>query len=305
MWPIFSKLLRPVSDRNAAPSDCTQLLGADEIALFTQIGLSSDELHEIIKCGSLEPHFTYTRYRKPKSSGGWREIAEPNPQLKNIQRLIARKHLEAERPHPAAVAYQTGKSTADHARPHAGASVVVTADVRDFFPSTRAERVEEWWRERVGDGSARLLALLTTDRGALPQGAPTSPALSNLVNVELDERLARHAAGAGARYTRYCDDLAFSWPHGFSPPSDFERAVRAALREFGYALRLRKGWCVYELGDEPEVTGVVLTRGGGVRLPERVRRVMRTLARSTNPRDVQRLDGYRAYAAMVTGRRPK
>src|SRR5262249_4908244 len=156
------------------------------------------------------------------------------------QHEVLARHLAAE-PHPAAVAYRKGKSTADHVWAHAGAAVLVTADVCDFFPSTRADRVEDWWHGRVDADRARLLTLLTTDRGSRPRGAPTSPARSTLVNHELDERLTLRAAAAGARYTRYCDDLAFSWVHEPGPPSDFADAVRATLHEFGYALHPEKG----------------------------------------------------------------
>ncbi len=303
MWQIFEPLWRTLSGGCAAPTPDDMPPGdAGGAALVAQLGLTAEEARDIVRTGSLEPHFTYRRYRKPKRSGGWREIAEPDPRLKRVQRQIIAHYLATEYVHPAAVAYQSGKSTANHVRPHAGSAVIVTADVRDFFPSTRAARVEAWWRERVEGEAARLLALLTTDRGALPQGAPTSPALSNLVNVGLDERLSRWATSAGAKYTRYCDDLAFSWPRGSGPRSDFERGVRAALHEFGYALHPNKGWAVYEAADEPEVTGAVLTRSGRVALPERVRQVMRKLARSADPRDAERLEGYRGYAAMLTGR---
>src|SRR5262249_28691608 len=146
------------------------------------------------------------------------------------------------------------------------------------------------------------LTRLTTLRGGLPQGAPTSPGLSNFINVELDALLARRAEAAGARYTRYCDDLAFSWPNGYGPPSDFERNVRTTLHQFGYALHPEKGWWVHQRRDEPEITGMILTRHGRVRLPERLRQEMQTLARSKEARDLQRLEGYRGYAAMVTHR---
>src|SRR5262249_32356894 len=188
----------------------------------------------------------------------------------------------------AAVAYQVGKSTADHVWVHAGAEVIVVADIQDFFPNTRAERVEAWWLERVDSDTARLFTLLTTDRGGLPQGAPTSPGLSNFVNRDLDERLAQRAASAGARYTRYCDDLAFSWPVGSGPRAGFEPAVRTTLHEFGYTLHPTKGWQVYDRLAEPEITGVILTRFGGVRLPDRLREVIRKLARSREPLDAQR-----------------
>lgn len=297
MWPIFRSLL---SARTPVPP-----LDGDAVKALGALRLDPAELRSLLGTDSLEPHFTYSRFRRPKASGGWREIAEPDPRLKLIQRQIVRQFLQAEAVHPAAVAYRPGLSTRDHVRPHAGAAVVVTADVQDFFPSTRTERVAEFWRARFDADAARALALLTTDSGGLPQGAPTSPALSNVVNVELDTRLALRASSAGAKYTRYCDDLAFSWPRGFGPPSDFERAVRAALHAFGYALHPRKGWSVYELADEPEVTGVVLTRWGGVRLPDRVRDVMRRLARSDDPRARARLEGYRGYAAMILGRRKR
>jgi hypothetical protein len=252
--------------------------------------------------GSLHPHFHYRRFTKPKKGGGLREIAEPDVKLKRVQREIVANHFGAEDPHPAAVAYCRKKSIADHVWPHAGAEVLVTADLEDFFPATHARRVEDWWRERVGGNPARLLTLLTTDRGGLPQGAPTSPGLSNFVNRELDEQLTRRADLAGARYTRYCDDMVFSWRWGDGPPADFEHAVRAALNEFGYTLHPRKGWRVCRRRDEPEVTGVILTRHGRVRLPDRMVRTMRTLRGSDDPHALERLAGYRAYAAMLRKR---
>src|SRR5262249_29394764 len=142
--------------------------------------------------------------------GGRREIVEPDVRLKRVQRAIIDRYFRDEQPHPAAVAYRKKKSIADHAWAHAGAEILITADVADFFPATAAGRVEDWWRERVGDGLARLLTLLTTYRGGLPQGAPTSPGLSNFLNRELDGRLAERAGAAGACYTRYCDDMVFS-----------------------------------------------------------------------------------------------
>jgi RNA-directed DNA polymerase len=75
------------------------------------------------------------------------------------------------------------------------------------------------------------------------------------------------------------------------------------LHEFGYELHADKGLRVHERSDEPEVTGLVLTRSGRVRLPDRLRHLMRLLARSRDGNDLERLAGYRGYAAMAT-RRP-
>ena len=306
MWSILAPLVRTLAAGRPVPpaGPAAYSFEADWAGLVAELGLPPYVLRDIVAAGTLEPHFRYRRFHKPKANGGRRELAEPDWRLKHLQHEVVARHLDAGQPHPAAVAYQRGKSTADHVWPHAGAAVVVTADVRDFFPSTRADRVEGWWRDRADDDTARLLTLLTTLDGGLPQGAPTSPALSNLVNVELDGRVAARAAAAGARYTRYCDDLAFSWPVGSGPPSGFERAVRAVLHEFGYELHPDKGWRVHERHDEPEVTGLVLTRTGRVRLPERLLEQMRTLQRSADGRALERLEGYRGYARMVT-RRPR
>jgi RNA-directed DNA polymerase len=305
VWSIFTPLRRTLSGERPAPAlgDTALSFDADWASWLARSGLPPTALRAVLATGSLHPHFSYRRFHKPKRDGGRRELAEPDPLLKRLQYEIAARHLTSEQAHPAAVAYQKGKSTANHVWAHAGAAIIVTADVRDFFPSTRADRVESWWRERVDSDTARLLTLLTTDRGGLPQGAPTSPALSNLVNVELDARLSARASAAGARYTRYCDDLAFSWPVGSGPLADFDRGVRAVLHEFGYTLHPEKGWLVFRRDDEPEVTGAILTRSGRVRLPERIRRVMRALAVSPDPRDAERLEGYRGYAAMMTKRR--
>jgi hypothetical protein len=278
-------------------------LEAGWVELLGQLGVPSRALQDIATTGSLHPHLAYRRYTRPKKQGGQRQIAEPTPLLKRVQHAIIVRYFLAEQAHPTAVAYQRGKSTADHAWAHAGAAVVVTADVRDFFPTTAAHRVEAWWRERADDDTARLLARLTTDRGGLPQGAPTSPGLSNFVNRELDARLARRAEEAGARYTRYCDDLAFSWRDRPAPSAEFERDVRATLHEFGYTLHPEKGWRGHGFRDEPEITGVILTRHGDVRLPDRLRQTMQSLSRSRDRRDARRLEGYRAYAAMIL-RRP-
>ncbi|MCI0704387.1 MAG: reverse transcriptase family protein [Planctomycetia bacterium] len=322
MWSIFAPLLRTLTGGRStfAPKARANTLSfeAEWAWLIAQLKLPPQTLRDVFVSGSLEPHFSYQRYFKPKQSGGKREIAEPDSRLKHLQHEIISRHFTTGLIHSATVAYQKGMSTADHVWAHAGAEVIVLADIQDFFPNTRVDRVETWWRSRVNTDTARLLTILTTDRGGLPQGAPTSPALSNLVNFELDTRLEQRATLAGASYTRYCDDLAFSWPRGAGPPSGFEPTVRAVLHEFGYALHptrqegvaggtrggfpLTKGWRIYDRLDEPEVTGAILTSSGGVRLPERLRLVMRELARSSDPRDLERLKGYMGYAAMLTSR---
>jgi hypothetical protein len=222
-------------------------------------------------------------------------LAEPEPALKALQHAIHETLLLGEPCHPAAQAFVRGHSIATHAATHVGAAIIITADIQDFFPTTRADRIEARWGHRFDQDTARLLTLLTTLEDGLPQGAPTSPLLSNLVNAELDERLAQRALRIGARYSRYCDDLAFSWPTYAEPPADWEAGVRSVLGEFGYRLHPTKGWRVWRASDEPIITGVVLSQDGTLRMPEAVRTAMRAVP----PHEAERLAGYRGYAAML------
>lgn len=300
----FAPLLRALTGGRYPPPDGTGPAappGEGWAELAAELGLPPGALREVA-AGGPRPHGLYRHFTRPKKGGGRREISEPCPALKRAQRAIIARYFAAEQPHPAAVAYQRNKSIAHHVWAHAGAELFIAADVEGFFPGTAPGRVEDWWRERAPDRLARLLTRLTTYRGGLPQGAPTSPALSNFLNREMDERLEARARAAGARYTRYCDDLLFSWRGGQAPPADFEAAVRGVLHAYGYALHPRKGWRAYHRRDEPTITGAVLTRRGGARLPDDLLRAMRSLSGSDDPRDADRLAGYRGYEAMVRKR---
>jgi len=276
-----------------------------EYALYMmayRLGLNRYPVYRLIEPGPLPPYYRYRHFTVPKKDGSPREIVEPGPNLKAAQRRILQLYLNNLKPHPAALGFRRKKSIADHARAHAGAARIITADIEDFFPNTSRQRIKSFWRQQgFSTLEVRLLTALTTYRGALPQGAPTSPPLSNLVNYELDAALDRRVKQSGGTYTRYADDMVFSWPDLANPPADFEQTVRALLREVGYSLHPRKGWHVWVRRDEPQVTGVVLKRDGNVDIPDSMRRIMRELARSDNPDDQARLAGYQGYESMIRG----
>jgi RNA-directed DNA polymerase len=190
-----------------------------------------------------------------------------------------------------------------HAWAHAGARTVITADIADFFPSTTRYRVRQYWRshrQTTHDAEVQLLTNLTTYRGSLPQGAPTSPSLSNLVNRELDNRLNKLVTQSGGSYTRYADDMVFSWMNRHRPPSDFEFTVRRILREYGYRLNTQKGWQIWSRTDEPEITGLVLTKRGTVDIPDVMKQKMKQLAQSDDEYDTFVLSGYEGYRQMIS-----
>jgi hypothetical protein len=226
-----------------------------------------------------------------KSSGRYRLLEVPKSRLKAIQRKILGELLVHVPPHEAAHAYRPGRSLLGFAAAHAGRRLVLRLDLRDFFPSVPAARVHALFR-RLGYpvAVARLLTGLCThavERGAwptddrgdaqarqvyavphLPQGAPTSPALANLCAWRLDARLTALAASAGAAYTRYADDLAFSGDEGFARCAGCfaVQVIRTAAQE-GFAVNAGKT-CFMRQGVRQQLCGVVVNGKPNVRRDE-------------------------------------
>lgn len=120
-----------------------------------------------------------------------------------------------------------------NAKPHVGAGLVVKMDLQDFFPSVHYRRVEGLMNKLGYGDLSYMLARLTTYRtrladgrtvqpGVLPQGAPTSPVIANLSSKGLDGRLTGLAKKWGAKYTRYADDLTFSFKERHPPKLELE-----------------------------------------------------------------------------------
>ena len=161
--------------------------------------------------------------------GRLRELAAPAEQLAAAQECILTNILEKVPTHDAAHGFVPGRSTVSNAMPHVGRAIIVNADLSDFFPSITFPRVLGLFRWLgYSPAAATILALLCTESPrktvsyagtlyhvatgprALPQGACTSPALSNLIARGLDARLAGIGHKLGWTYTRYADDLTLS-----------------------------------------------------------------------------------------------
>ena len=171
----------------------------------------------------------YTRFKIPKRSGGERLISAPMPRLKKIQRWILENVLDRLEPHPAAHGFRRHRSIVTNAEPHLQSDVVVNMDLADFFPTVTYKRVKGLFRSMgYSEAVATILGLLCTEpdtapveldgetyhvalgQRLLPQGAPTSPAVTNLICRQLDRRLDGHARKLQYSFTRYADDLTFS-----------------------------------------------------------------------------------------------
>ncbi len=217
------------------------------------------------------PRGFYREFRIPKKNGAQRVILAPTGFLRARQDWILEKILNRQRSHAAARGFVRGCSILDNARPHAGRRVVVGIDLQDFFPSITHRQVRRVF-ERIGYPYrvANLLANLCTVDGRLPQGAPTSPALSNLVALNLDRRLDGLRRKMKFRYTRYADDLTFSSNHPRLPA--LLPFFKQIIREEGFAVNERKVR-VMRAGARQEVTGVVVNEQPN--LPREQRRRLR------------------------------
>lgn len=207
----------------------------------------------------------YRRRWIPKQTGS-RLLEAPKPKLKSLQRKILAGILSRIPPHDAAHGFRRGRSTVTFATPHCGKAIVIRLDLRDFFTAISRARVAAIFRtagypERVSvllaglcctvtppevfaarpDGPPDWLERKALEIPHLPQGAPTSPTLSNLCAFRLDSRLAGLARSAGADYTRYADDLTFSGSPDFARQARrFEITAAAIALEEGFAVNHRK-----------------------------------------------------------------
>ncbi|MET9327458.1 reverse transcriptase family protein [Tsukamurella sp. NPDC003166] len=217
-------------------------------------------------------HYRVRRMDKP--AGGVRVIEAPKPRLAEAQRRILRHVVNPAGAHPAARGFRPGGSVHAYAAPHVGARSVVRLDLRDCFSTVAAPRVRAVFR-RLGYSApvARVLADVCTTATPgdelrdldpwqaavlrarhLPQGAPTSPALMNLVLRRLDARLTGLARANGAVYTRYGDDLAFS---GAPDPMLIAGVVPKIVAAEGFSVNPAKTR-VMRAGTRQELAGVVV-----------------------------------------------
>jgi retron-type reverse transcriptase len=165
----------------------------------------------------------YQEISIPKKRGGERTLTVPHHPLKWLQRSLLTVFTHLFPRHKCAHGFERGKSIVTHAKHHTGKKYVYTIDIKDFFPSITRNRVFGMLQAYPINASqpvARYLANLTCHNGSLPQGAPTSPILSNLLCRRLDSRLFKWARQNGYTYSRYADDLTFSTNNDSFPDSD-------------------------------------------------------------------------------------
>ena len=166
---------------------------------------------EYLKKASLHTSYYYRNFEITKKNGKKRLISEPLPSLKEIQIWILKNILEKVSVSAFAKAYKPKTSLIENLKFHRNQPKVFTIDLENFFGSIKIELVEKVFLE-LGYSKivANMLAKLCTLNNTLPQGAPTSPYLSNLIFREADVAISDYCRQRKIRYTRYADDMSFS-----------------------------------------------------------------------------------------------
>ena len=191
-----------------------------------------------------------------KKSGGRRKLLVPDALLRTIQRNLLHHVLEEFQISEFACAYKKGTSIVDNARPHVGAKLVLKLDIQDFFDQITWILVYQnaFPGTHFPPAIRKMLTEFCCVRDRLPQGAPTSPTVSNLVMRPFDVHMGEWCREREIRYTRYCDDLTFS---GVFAPEEVIRKVRGFLQVYGFELN-RKKTRVLGRGNAQSVTGIVV-----------------------------------------------
>jgi len=212
----------------------------------------------------------------PKATGGSRKLYCPNRTLKAVQAWILKCTLDGVlHEDKAAAAYVLGKGLLQNAIPHKGKRFILCLDLVNFFDNIRESAVIQVFENAGYSGkTAFLLTRLCCCDGHLPQGAVTSPKLSNLVCRDLDEELRRRANERQINYTRYADDLTLSC-NSYGTLLDFERQAVQILRSHGFTVNIRKRKLMGDVARKA-VTGLVIT-GDQISIGRKRKRYIRML----------------------------
>ena len=306
--------------------------GLPVLSTFTDIAeaveLTPSELQWLTYERGADSTDHYTRFEIPKRTGGRRLISTPKPAMRAAQQWVRSNVLAPLPLSPSAAAFRQGRSIVDNAKRHSGKSCVIRMDLKDFFPSITFPRVRGFF-ESLGynPGVATVLALLCTDaprarvtldgktqhvvigHRALPQGACTSPDLSNVIAGKLDARLAGLARSFGYDYTRYADDLVFSTDVEDTAATIVVSAARRICTAEGFVVNSLKTRTM-RAPNRQVVTGLLVN--SSVRLTRRDLRRIRAFLHRCETHGIEAVSaeigkdaaavakGYFAYIFMVT-----
>lgn len=278
--------------------------GKDLNSLSEFIG---EELNLLKKwTNSIPQNFNYVVFEIPKKIGK-RKIEAPNDDLKALQSKIYKKLLKREVIPTAATGFVFKRSIIDNALPHIKSQIIIKLDLKNFFYSIKAVRIYRYWLHAGWNEEASLvLTNICCKDGYLPQGSPTSPALSNLVNRIFDGRVLELAENYGAKYSRYADDITISFPNKLKKAELRIKSLISSLikliKDEGYKIQYQKGIKILRSHQRQIVTGLIVNEE--VRIPRETRKLIRAMQYRLqrgllSEKDKKRLEGYELFSSMV------
>jgi RNA-directed DNA polymerase len=255
----------------------------NELSLAGAMGISLPELRFLCYHRRVSSISHYKRFGIRKKSGGMRIISAPMPRLKAAQYWVLHNGRYQMGHHAAAHGFAQQRSILTNAREHLSKEVVVNIDLKDFFPSIDFKRVKGLFQKLgYSERMATIFSLLCTEadteevefdgrtyfvakgKRALPQGAPTSPAITNILCYKLDCRLSGVAKALGFSFTRYADDMTFSGSgEAAGKVQQLLWRLHRIIAEEGFRIHPKK-IKVMRKGARQEVTGIVVNKQPGI-----------------------------------------
>ena len=216
------------------------------------LGFSAKTLYGI--SNNLEKH--YHNVLIPKRDGSKRKLSVPDLILKRVQKSIADNILAQYPVSKYAKAYKIGSNVQRNAQPHVGKKKILKLDIEGFFDHILYSQVKNivFCEEKFAEPIRVLLTMLCYYKESLPQGAPTSPAITNIIMYDFDETVGAFCNEKKIAYTRYCDDMTFS---GDFDEGEVIAFVKGELCKLGLFLKNRKT-AVIPASKRQTVTGIVV-----------------------------------------------
>lgn len=294
--------------------------------LAEALGITMGQLRWLAFNNESAESIHYRSFEIPKRSGGKRLIWAPKKQIKEAQHWILHNILELLPVHGCAHGFLPERSILTNSRPHTNSQCLIGMDIKEFFPTITFPRVKGIFRNAgYREQIATLLALICTESPreiikvkdktyyvavasrCLPQGAPTSPALSNIVALNLDRRLKGLSKSNGWRYTRYADDLSFSFPESKKSPEVgyMLGAITRIIKEECFEVNENKTW-VSRKGGRQAITGITVNGKSKPRVSRDLKRKIRAIIHNLKQgkdlhegESLHQIIGQASYVAMI------
>jgi len=272
-----------------------------ELASVEQdLGFSAKTLYGLSH--NLEGH--YHNVLIPKSDGSKRKLSVPDLILKRVQKSIADNILAYYPVSKYAMAYKAGSSVQRNAKCHIGKKKLLKLDIEGFFDNILYSQVKNkvFYEEKYSEPIRVLLTMLCYYKESLPQGAPTSPAITNIIMYDFDERIGSFCNERKIAYTRYCDDMTFS---GDFDEREVISLVKCELKKLGLFLKNRKTALIPSTKRQT-VTGIVVNEKINItkEYKKKIRQEMHYIKRFGLDEHLKRMciSDKQAYINSLTGR---